>query len=74
MWICQCSAYFKFIPYAHTHTHTLIPFEDHEPTGLKVDIAHMVCSLALTFVLASIHICTSAPDVMPIGDKDCMHN
>ena len=23
----------------HTHTHTLIPFEHHEPTGLKVDIA-----------------------------------
>ena len=23
----------------HTHTHILIPFEDSEPTGLKVDIA-----------------------------------
>ena len=41
MWICQRSAYFKFIPSIHTHTHThiLIAFEDREPTGLKVDIA-----------------------------------
>ena len=40
--ICQCSAYFKFIPHTHTHTHThiLIPFEDSELTGLKVDIAN----------------------------------
>ena len=22
MWICQCSAYFRFIPYTHAHTHT----------------------------------------------------
>ena len=38
MWICQRSAYFKFIPSTHTHSHILIPFEDSEPTGLKVDI------------------------------------
>ena len=25
--------------HTHTHTHILIPFEDREPTGLKVDIA-----------------------------------
>ena len=36
---------YQFIPYyastIHTHTHTRIlkPFEDSEPTGLKVDIA-----------------------------------
>ena len=51
----QVSAYFKFIlsmhaharmlactnvvTRTHTHTHILIPFEDREPTGLKVDIA-----------------------------------
>ena len=39
----------QFIPYyasiihkhthTHTHTHIFIPFEDSEPTGLKVDIA-----------------------------------
>ena len=34
----------KFIPYyasvyIHTNTHILKPSEDHEPTGLKVDIA-----------------------------------
>ena len=40
MWICQRSAYFKFIPSTHTHTHILIPFEGSELTGLKVDIAH----------------------------------
>ena len=27
--------------HAHTYTHILIPFEDHEPTGLKVDMAQM---------------------------------
>ena len=36
---------YQFIPYyasaihKHTHTHILKPFEDGEPTGLKVDIA-----------------------------------
>ena len=25
--------------HTHTHTHILIPFEDREPAGLKVDIA-----------------------------------
>ena len=51
LWICQCNIYFKFITHTHTHvhacthaqtqththtyTHTL---EDHEPTGLKVDM------------------------------------
>ena len=25
--------------HTHTHTHILIPFEDREPTGLKVDTA-----------------------------------
>ena len=34
IWICQRSAYFKFIPSAHT------PFEEREPMGLKVDIAN----------------------------------
>ena len=29
----------SFRPHTHTHTLILIPFEDHEPTGLKVDIA-----------------------------------
>ena len=57
MWMCQRSAYFKFIPsthththtHAHTHTHILIPFEDREPTGPKVDIATETtyCLLAL---------------------------
>ena len=28
-----------FHPHTHTHAHILIPFEDHNPTGLKVDIA-----------------------------------
>ena len=37
MWICQRTAYLKFIP--PTHTHILIPSEDSEPTGLKVNIA-----------------------------------
>ena len=23
--------------HTHTHTHILVPFEDHEPTGLKAD-------------------------------------
>ena len=38
-------AWHQFIPYyagaihKHTHTHILKPFEDSEPTGLKVDIA-----------------------------------
>ena len=50
MWTCQRSAYFNPIPsthararahtHTHTHTHILIPFEDREPTGLKVDIAY----------------------------------
>ena len=37
---------YQFIPYyasathAHTHTRVLKPFEDSDPTGLKVDIAH----------------------------------
>ena len=37
---------YQFIPYyasaihKHTHTRILKPFEDSEPTGLKVDIAH----------------------------------
>ena len=34
---------YQFIPYyasvIHTHTRILKPFEDSEPTGLKVDIA-----------------------------------
>ena len=34
---------YQFIPYSasaiHKHTHILKPFEDSEPTGLKVDIA-----------------------------------
>ena len=30
-----------------THTHTFIPFEDREPMGLKVDIAHIQCSFLL---------------------------
>ena len=36
---------YQFIPYyarainKHAHTRTLKPFEDSEPTGLKVDIA-----------------------------------
>ena len=29
----------SFRPHIHTDTHILIPFEDSEPTGLKVDIA-----------------------------------
>ena len=52
MWICQRTAYFKFIPSKHTHTHThththiiIIPFEDRELTGLKVDIAHFLMFL-----------------------------
>ena len=47
-YICQRRAYFKFISYTHTHTHThiLIPFEDSEPTGLKVDIAEIRLLLA----------------------------
>ena len=46
MRICQRRVYVKFIPSTHTHMHThcdthiLIPFEDHKPTGLKVDIAY----------------------------------
>ena len=66
MWICQCSAYFKFIPSTHTcihththtrlhahmraysHTHILIPFEDCEPMGIKVDIA-VNLALSATF-------------------------
>ena len=50
----QVSAYFKFIlstcpcvhshthAHMHAHTHILIPFEDREPTELKVDIARVV--------------------------------
>ena len=47
----QMCAYFRFIPSIHTHTHThiLIPFEDSELTGLKVDIA-VVCSKLSSFV------------------------
>ena len=30
---------FKFIPSTHTHTCVVMPFKDHEPTELKVDIA-----------------------------------
>ena len=43
MWICQRRAYFKFIP----STHILIPFEDREPTRLKVDIANCILRLGL---------------------------
>ena len=43
MWICQRNAYFKFIP--STRTHILIPFEDSEPTGLKVDTAERAMHL-----------------------------
>ena len=32
----------------HTHTHILIPFEDRELTGLKVDIAHWLTENRLT--------------------------
>ena len=36
---------YQFIPYyasvIHKHTHILKPFEDSEPTRLKVDIAHL---------------------------------
>ena len=34
--LCQCYTQ------AHAHTHILKPFEDSEPTGLKVDIAEVV--------------------------------
>ena len=39
MWTCQCSEHFKFIPHTHTHALLIIPFEDCELRGLKVDIA-----------------------------------
>ena len=43
MWKWHHSTYCKFIPSTHTHTHTLIkPFEDSEPTGLKVDTAEQI--------------------------------
>ena len=46
--VCTC----QFIPYCasaiHAHMHTCIfkPFEDSEPTGLKVDIAETLSSLS----------------------------
>ena len=42
----------SFRPHTHTHTHILIPFEDSEPTGLKVDIAYCVCSVTAVSVSA----------------------
>ena len=42
MWICQCCAYFKFIPSTHARTHPqniLTPFEAREMTELKADTA-----------------------------------
>ena len=41
MWICQCTAYFKFIPSTCTHSHSLKPFEDSETMGLKMDIVEV---------------------------------
>ena len=35
--------------HARTHTHILIPFEDREPTGLKVDIAQETSSSSCCF-------------------------
>ena len=35
----QFIPYYASIIHKHTHTHIFIPFEDSEPTGLKVDIA-----------------------------------
>ena len=36
---CQCTCTHTY-SCTYTHTHTLIPFEDHKPTGLKVDVTH----------------------------------
>ena len=80
MWICQRSAYFSFIPstcaHTHTHTHTHTPFEDHAPTGVKLDIAHKlqgkehpcVCIPCDKF-LAWEHILLHCADLAGVRDK-----
>ena len=49
--LCWHTHTYQFIPYyasaihKHTHTRILKPFEDSEPTGLKVDIASRFVSV-----------------------------
>ena len=45
--VVHTSSSFHTHTHAHAHTHTFIPFEDHELMGLKVDTAHIQCSLLL---------------------------
>ena len=47
MWICQCIVLTSssFCLHTHSHKHILIPFEDHELRGLKVDIAWVTVSI-----------------------------
>ena len=66
----------QIIPYTHTHTHThthiLIPFEDCELTGLKVDIAYCTQSIlsgihcqVFFMLLIFISFCTGAAILCP---------
>ena len=40
-WHIHISVHSYYASVIHKHTHILKPFEDSEPTGLKVDIAHL---------------------------------
>ena len=59
--VCTMLAYphmssFHVMPvltHKHTHTRILKPFDDSEPTGLKVDIADLLCLPLLVTVLCS---------------------
>ena len=69
--ICTCMhAHMHTLTLTHTHTHIFIPFEDHKPTGLKVDIAKLSKSF-FSFLSGPFHFhCADLP-VIPSRDGHC---